>query len=233
MGLGELPVRTSMQGYWCMSNANDSSGNGRTLNNVGSVGFTQFAFDKSANFGTSGTKGLTRTTNPFSANRVANLTASFWFGLLDTTSHSGAASRLSVWDTVNLSTSGMRTLIEYTISGGVWTVRWTTFLSVTNASSSFTPSIDTNKHLFTIVKTGTTNTKVYFDGKLMNDITGAGTDVSSNTSSSYRFVIGADIYVNDNTSARGLFDEYILEERSWSDSEIKKYYTQAKGRFCI
>lgn len=37
---------------------------------------------------------------------------------------------------------------------------------------------------------------------------------------------------NDTThSYEGKIDEVIIEERAWSNSEIRKYYTQAKGRF--
>jgi len=73
-----------------------------------------------------------------------------------------------------------------------------------------------------------TNTKIYVNGSLANSIGQTGGIYDSTGS----FAVGKLGSLSSNYFP-GKIDEVIVENRAWTASEIKKYYTYSKGRFGI
>jgi hypothetical protein len=71
-----------------------------------------------------------------------------------------------------------------------------------------------------------TNTKIYVNGSLANSIGQTGGIYDSTGS----FAVGKLGSLSSNYFP-GKIDEVIVENRAWTASEIKKYYTYSKGRF--
>lgn len=231
MSLGELPVRTSMRGYWKLEDENDSSGNGLTLTNRNTVTFSAGKFNNASDFGSSGTnKGLTLSSNPTSGNKPQSLTFSCWFKLNTTGSANGSARFFELLTNTGTPSSGSLINGYYNITGGTLhltcAVRYTT-TSATSIKTGLT--LDLNWHSFIFTRNGV-NTLLYYDGLAIGTNT-AGVGTEQGIAGTYNFTIGNNRFLT--ASAWAKIDDFILEERIWSASEIVKYYTQAKGRFAI
>jgi hypothetical protein len=83
-----------------------------------------------------------------------------------------------------------------------------------------------NWHLITCIRNNN-QMSLYTNWKLIQTITAFSTALSPNIFQLFEFD-GSDKY-----NAQWCIDEFIVENRSWSASEIKKYYTYARGRFGI
>jgi hypothetical protein len=212
-----------MRGYWKLENENDSSGNSRNLTIRNTVNFNAGRFTNAADFGSSGsTNGLTLTGNPLSANQVTNLTISFWFKLNATTSNANA--RLYEINTANGGT-GSEILCYYNIAAGNITITfaWAVTGTPNTVTNTFTANT-TNWYNLVTVKSNQTSF-FYINGYQVATATGTGTQLG--VAFTYQFGLGT----SRNLIAGGWakIDEFIMEERVWSASEIRKYYTQARG----
>ena len=96
------------------------------------------------------------------------------------------------------------------------------------STSNFSLTASTWQFL-TITKTSTSGTTVYVNGSSV--ATGANNNAVS-PSTTRNIWIGQG-YDGTGRYYAGNIDEVILENRVWSASEIKKYYTFAKGRFSL
>ena len=227
MGLGEIPARTSMRGYWHLEDVSDASGNGNTLTNVNSVSFSAGKFNNCAAFSVAqNSKALVRTSNILSALNVANFTVSFWFKLNSTANNNGHINQI-----VSAFTGpGSAFIINYNIADGAFSLGAMNTLTTTNARAEYNPvSIPlTTEWLYVcITKVSTITVNMYINGSLVSTDTGVGTEIP--LTGTYNFTIG-----NHRASIGGFqmfasMDEYILEERIWSLSEIRKYYSQGRG----
>ena len=94
--------------------------------------------------------------------------------------------------------------------------------------TSSTTITDSNYHLITVTKNSTT-WSIYIDGSLSSSIVDASSQESAQTTSPY---IGHNL-PDVTTYFNGSLDEVIIENRAWTASEVKKYYSYAKGRFGI
>ena len=73
--------------------------------------------------------------------------------------------------------------------------------------------------------------KMYIDGALENTTTDGNIAFTSSIISTASFQLSG--RGGANQLFNGYMDEILIENRAWSASEIKKYYTYAKGRFGI
>lgn len=224
MSLGEIPGG-NLRAYYHLEDVNDSSGNSRTLTNNNSVTFASGKFNNAADFGSSGTnKGLTYATNPLSADIPTNVYVGFWFKLNSTAQTTSPVDRLLF--TINTTTSnatGRQMQIRYNISGGG-------VLSIEGRAGasgfSFTTTPDTNWHFIYFLKLGTTSS-IKMD---MNPSLAASGSDSAFSGATVGIQIG-----NGGTLANqalAMIDEFVVSEGLYfTQPEIYKYYTQAKGRF--
>lgn len=221
---GELASRASMRGYWKLENVNDSSGNGRTMTNAGEVTFSAGKFKNCGVFTDSASSMLYRDGNILSALQVTNLTIVIWFKLASTTDMTNRI----VTDVCTLTTggpTGSRITIAVVVSSGIMTVRAVNTRVTTNSDVSFNINADTNWHSIVVTKAGTT-LDLFLDGNNVGSSTGAGGETT--ITRSHNFYIG-------NSGSGGVpfvgnIDEVMVEERVWSASEIRRYYSQATGR---
>ncbi|HEY0029137.1 MAG TPA: LamG-like jellyroll fold domain-containing protein [Bacteroidia bacterium] len=238
MSLGELPPSINYRGYYRLENLNDSSGNGRTLSNSASVVFNTGKFKNAADFGSTGTnKGLFRAANILSADQVATITTSFWFKLNSTANGVGNQGTFgfaffNIWtgDGATFQNDGC----VYFITAGVFKIRHILNLTggVLNNDCVFSSIPSTSEWVYvTAIKTGSITSKIYVNGVLRGSATGSGTTTSAGIPGVNRFTIGNQRSLS--IAAWIKMDEVIVEEREWSASEIRKYYTQAKGRFMM
>lgn len=74
----------------------------------------------------------------------------------------------------------------------------------------------------------TTNSKLYINGKLLND-----TNFTANSGTFNTQNIGVRQRVSYDSYMNGAIDEVIVENVAWSAEKVKKHYTYSKGRFGI
>lgn len=232
--IGELPLSANYRGYWKLQNTDDSSGNGRDLfdtSAAGTVSFNAGKFGFAADYGTSGTKCLGRPLNPLSALKVPNMTFSLWFKLGTTASSSSPASDFVVLSTItDGTTDGCYSFTGYVISAGPsMEIRYRVRLSVTDAFSTYTIVPDLNWHHLAFVKEGTTTNRIHFDGRQVATNTGSGIDNSATDTPADCLSIGNSRDTGKLQQMLGQIDELIIEERAWSASEIRRYYSQGRG----
>jgi len=227
--LGELPARTSMRAYYKLENLNDSSGNSRTLTNAGTVPFNAGKFNKCADFGSSGTnKSLVLNANPMSGLLVADWTVSCWVKWNNSsTSNTNAA----IWHLATRTTSGTgagRTTFSYNVNAGNFELTARTMLTTTDAIATYNiPVNTTNWYNIIIRKVATTTIEIWVNGVMVATNTGVGSD-NINVALNNCLSIG-NRQLTATIQAWALIDEVIIEERLWSASEIRKYYSQGRG----
>lgn len=234
MSLGEIPGG-NLRAFYKLEDVNDSSGNGFTLTNVGSVSFNPGKFSNAADFGTTGTtKGLTYSGNVLSSTTPSNLSVSFWF-ILNTTSTptNGILFQLcSVANGGGSAFSGIFWNVYYNISAGnmVISIRFGggTIQTIT------IPASTSVWHFAQFVYSTTGNA---YNGRINTDYINynANATQASWSGQTVRLYIGGSGSANQ---AWVKIDEFIISEILYSqangtdsgDSERYKYYTQAKGR---
>ncbi len=183
-GIGEIPVRSTMAGYYHLEDVNDASGNGRTLTNTGGTTFTTGKFNNSANFGNAGGGGkyLYLSANPFSALKIPNATISFWLKLNNSGNAAAGMYRLfGISTTTGAVTNGWTMDVYMGISSGVFSIYLISYLSSSNIIIPATiigNANTTSWYNIIIVKTSTTTIDVYCNSKKIATSTGSGTDVS-------------------------------------------------------
>ena len=228
MSLGELPTRTTMRGYWKCEDVNDSSGNARNLTNLNTVTFNAGKFNNAADYGSSGTnKGLGTTTNIMSALKPTSFTVSLWF---KPNSTANIATRTLAQISTAFDSTGSLFSVYYIIAAGVFYVGSSNNLTTTAADTqvifSSLPSTDEWINVVA-VKTDATHLLIYVNGKLGTNNVGSGTETSA--AGTYKFTIGNTRSLNGQVWTK--VDDVIVEERIWSADEVRRYYTQGKGRY--
>jgi hypothetical protein len=239
MGFGR-PTSAGLRAHWQLENENDSGAGGHTLTNNNSVPFAQAKWVNGADFGSSGTnKSFTLTsTNIFSALKVDEVMISFWFKL-NSTANTSRRHLFFIIGSASGTTNGMSLFCEYQIVSGVMNIlagRGTPSSSH-NVTLSITP--DTQWHYCQVNKTKTgTNffMGVNIDRILANTTQSTAADTSFSTApTTIPVSIGSDRGSTLQTFA--IMDEVIVDEGIYAPggnlSDRMKYYTQAKGRFCI
>lgn len=231
---GQIPARATMRGYYHLEGLTDASGNGITLTNNNTVAFNAGRFTNSANFGSSGTnKGLTyATANIMSVLSFANATASFWVKFNSTSNPTGNPAYFFTNATRLTSGAGAsRWFCNYTVSGGNFNIAATIKLATGDATATYSIAVNTtNWYHIVFVKSGTTTAILYVNGIQVSTNTGSGAN-TTNVNSLYYLSIGNIGHTALANQGWYIMDEFIIEERVWSPSEIRKYYTQGLGRF--
>jgi hypothetical protein len=216
-------LSTNLEGYWEFDgNGNDSSGNGRDLNLVGSPGFTTGLFGMALN--------LTGDANTYAERPVSD--TAFGFGAGDFT--------IQIW--VNFtSTDNEQVLIEKFTGGGGpgWTF---TKLSTQVLQFYFDPFGGTNSTSALSITTGVWNQfvarrngatlDIFFNGAIVGTSNVGATAITTTTNP---LLIGARRNGNvgsDTISAplNGAVDETAIWSRALSDAEITGLYAGGFGQ---
>lgn len=225
MSLGEYigAGSSTTRGLWHLSgNSNDSSGNGfnGTDANI-SYGLDKGKFGQGANFNGSSSSisvGTSSTLCPSSHSIMGWIyrnahSEGIWIGK---DNDANAAQRAFSWDLYPTS------MLYYQFSSSS---------QYTSVNTSYTWTADTWTHLAITNNAGTF--QVYVNGSPI-------TSTVTNNGGSYAAMQGATstpLYIGRRTSSalwfKGNIDEVIIDGRAWSAAEIKKYYTNSKGRFGI
>jgi hypothetical protein len=232
MAFGEISG-ADLRAYYRLENGNDDSGNGFNLTNTGSVAFNLGKFSNGADFGTSGTgKMLSYGANPLSAIQVSDVVFSFWFKLNSTANHDGF---LFVCNTKGSASNGMQVYADYTIAGGTVTLRATVSTSGTQSVASGSFTADTDWHYLLVRKSNSITATWALDRNQKANGTGTGTLVSSTAAPTIFLAIGSTRAAT--LTARAIIDEFFISETLYIGDDPQgprtRYYTQAKGRFCI
>lgn len=233
MQLGEIPERTSMRCYYHLEGLDDSSGNGRTLTNQNTVVFNPAKFSLGADFGSSGTnKVLSLSANPMSSLTYANATFSFWVKFNSVSNPTAGSGYFFVLATRVTSGAGAaRCFFNYNVSAGNFNINAVIKLATGDATASYSiPVNTTNWYNFIFVKSNTTTAILYVNGVQVATDTGSGAD-TINVNSLCTLAIGNIGHTAFANQGWHIMDEFIIEQRIWSASEIRKYYTQGLGRF--
>jgi hypothetical protein len=216
-----------------MTTTSDSSGNGRTLTNAGAnVVFNSGRFGFAADYGSTGTQQALDldAANPMSSTVIPDMTFSFWFKLNNTTANNSTFANVFGLNTNIAATTGCRTNIHYTISGGNVTIAPRTTLSTTNASIDYVIAADNVWRHYVLVKSSTTTLTLYVNGHQVGTNTGAGTDLSVVLAAASFLTIGNSRDPQPKANAMWAeIDEFFIEERVYTAAEIKKMYTQYRG----
>lgn len=227
--IGQLPARSTMRVYYHLEDVNDASGNSQTLTNNNSVPFNAGKFNLGADFGSSGTdKSLTRVFNPMSALTYADATYSMWVKFNNSASSNPTAGILQVATRTTSGAGAARTVLGYNITGGNIVFTATTLLTTTNITITHSePANTTIWYNCVLIKSGTTTLTLYVNGVQVATGTGSGSD-NVNVPLTYCLAIG-NRQVTPVLQAWATIDEVIIEERIWTASEIRKYYSQGRG----
>ena len=226
--------KKTLRCWYHLEDLTDSSGNGKTLTNyLSNVSFNPARFYNGADYGTvQPNKSITLSSNPLTSTYVPNITKSFWFKLNDTSNTTGF--RLSELNTVLLGGSGSISLWTlYVISAGVLKIY--SYLAPNGNSGFQQPTIGTANTTtwYHVVTTKTPN-------KLTTYVNGVAVgqwnyqqESSAGVGSPFNLTIGSRDLV-DSLQAKAIFDEYILDEKAWSDKDVWLYYSNMiQGRMPI
>ena len=85
---------------------------------------------------------------------------------------------------------------------------------------------DFNWHLLTVVVEATNSRKMYIDGVYNNIST---TNLTGGLTGTAVKTLGRNSLGGNSEYFNGSIDEVIIENRAWSASEVKKYYTNSRG----
>jgi hypothetical protein len=236
--LGEIPAGTHLKAYWKLeSDGTDSSGNAFDLTNNNSVSFNQSKFSNGADFGSSGTnKGLTNTGYPTSL-RPIDLQLNIWFKL-NSTANITARRLFQMTSSTTYAGGGVLFYLEYNITNGVLTFTGRMY----GQFASISPPLDTDYHFISLRYynvSGTRTLTVQMDERLGSTYnnTSTATGTPNFTGATVGTVIGNNQGLTIQAFAK--IDECFLREdqffRSTGDASGNRYryFTQAKGRFCI
>ncbi|MFZ4583162.1 MAG: LamG domain-containing protein [Paludibacter sp.] len=154
-----------------------------------------------------------------SLNFTNKFTCSIWFNKTNGWDHLFLLGKGSDWNT------GYSLLLLS--SGADANLLYFSTLGTTNQTLKSKTQFTTNVWYNVVCVYNGTNKYIYINGKLDNSISSTG-NITTNTVS---LKIGRRPLIPQTFPFWGSMDEVIIENRVWSEQEIKKYYTQCKGRF--
>lgn len=235
MSLGELWPQTGMRALYHLSDTSDASGNTATLTNNNSVGFVAGELNNAADFGTANTnKSLTRASNIWSANQIANLSIG---GLFKVRTEPGSGVYYVFWDTSTSLTSNSATnmggWLTYGNTAGTkdLSVRFAMTGGSGSDSTSYTVNLGTAISHFIVVTVSSGVLKLYLDGLLVGTATYTGG--SQRTAGDTISVLNGIGRYHDSGGAQWssiYADETFFIERTMSDVEIRRRYALIKGK---
>lgn len=228
MSFGEFVPRPSSTKLYVKLNGSASDSSGNSLNGVG-TGITYSRdngkFERGAKFGTAKFDGI-----DFGTNNALNFTTSPF--------------TISMWLNHNLASLANPILFCKGIyrdsgyycqvySGAGTQMSFTFIVSQFGANQTQTCNLylPNNKWgLFTVVRDGA-SVKMFLDGRKSTST--PVTIVNPGSSAAYAFVLGNYSSKGAIYAYGGKMDEVIVENRAWSEEEVKKYYTNSSGRFGV
>ncbi len=230
MSLGELPIRTSMAGYYRLNGtSSDVSGNGRNGTDTAiTYGLANGKFGQGALFNGTSSKIVLADSDAFSFTNGVNdlpFTISLWAKFTSATSlrwliHKRDNSTNNEWQLAT---------VDGAISFSLWSSANVNSIGTSSGVAVFT----SGNTWYNIIAT--------YDASKLNTglliyVNGAPIPVTPNSGGTYTGMVNGTAVVNigmflNNAFFSGSMDEIIIEPRLWSASEIKKYYSQADGRF--
>lgn len=214
MSLGEfIPSSSTKLLLHLNGNSNDSSSSGNNGTDT-DITWVDGKFGKCASFNGSSSK----ITIPYnsSINFTSVMTIGAWIKPTSTCVAGGKISWI-LGSRVNVNKFQF-SLQSGVLDGTVWQSNGTTVAT----SSGAALSADTLYHVM-LIANGTT-VKTYLNGNEYGTVNYNGTIISSTNN---LYIGQADD--DANRFFQGLIDEVIIENRAWSASEVKKYYTNSRG----
>lgn len=225
LGATTFVPNANTKAYWKLESTSDSSGNSKTLTNNNSVAFSQGRFVNAADFGSANsTKYLDIADNLGLGTYNADVwTVSQWLNL--TTAPTGTQQQCIFG--VNNNTKAQLNC-TYDANSGTPRFSMTIYNGITAASVTVNNTLSTGIwYHIVLVKNGTTFL-VYRNGALVGSNTYSISDASPGRAN--QVCLGRNVFDSANFY-KGLMDEVIVENVVWSATAIRKYYTQATGRF--
>ncbi len=220
MGYGEIPSG-GVQAYFKLENTSNSgsltTGN---LSNNNTVTFIQTKFRNGANFGSANTNKSLSFSNDLGIHGD-DITMMGWFYPQKNDTSTQVSCRQGDAGT------NVSYYFQWNVSGGtISIVRQKGPSTFNNTQITGLGSLaNTWHHVCGTYNTGTQALNIYLNGVLRNTGTFSGNGTSGINDS---FIIGG--FTAASNMFSGYADEVIIDNRTWSASEIRKYYTYAKGR---
>lgn len=209
------------QGLYRLEDTSDASGNARTLTNTGTTTFTAARFANGANFGTSNsTKRLSVTNNMGVTGGV--ITMNTWVKVL-----TEIASGIYVFLYQSSVTNNNNYQIEYDYNAGTRRLIFTRGkINTADQPTYYTITLGTSLWYCLTLVYDNTNVMGYVNGNQVSSGAASGAGASGGVN---LFSIGANS--TPGNWASSIQDETFIENRAWSASDVRKYYTFAVGRF--
>lgn len=227
MSAGEINGNwTGLKALYHLEDANDSSGNGLTLTNVGTTAFSGAKFLNGANFTATNTTKYLKVLNNLGIDGGA-CTISLWVKIL-------AEPGTNVQTTIALQASAsskVANYIAYDDSSGTKSIIFVRDkLGVADARSSITGALGTSMFYHVVYVYDTTNVYGFVNGVKSPLVAASGS--GSNATTVNIFNISGYNYNNGAPPDRlssSLIDEVAVFNVALSDTEIKNYYAWSLG----
>lgn len=202
--------------YHLNGNSNDVSGNSRNGTDTAiTYGLGNGRFNQGASF--NGTTSKIAVPSAAGVTPLSAYTILVWFKTSQATSGIFYAEGRTTLDTPFLQLTSSSSGVSFACRSDA---------SVSSTIVSASAYNDNLWHLACAVKVAANSRLLYVDGILVGSDTANLGTTTVNT-----FNIGVLQRTGNVSFYSGVLDEVVLEGRAWTDSEIRKYYTWAKGRF--
>lgn len=205
MSLGEFWAQSGIVALWHLSNLSDSSGNGRTLTNNGTVTFESAKFGNGASFG--------------SNNSSKYLSIAAFSGVAFISGWFYIQKNNALQTLLQYATTDQRYIIQIAdAGGGNWIFR--AYCNGNSLSSTITPSINT--WYWIALNIGTT-CELYVNGVL------AASGSKGSETYDYNIAIGAALAPGASQYFSGKADEVMFASSNMSASWIRRWYALSRG----
>lgn len=215
---------SNIQAIYHLEDVNDSSGNGKTLTNNGTVTFTPFKFGNGADLGTSNATKSLSTTDRLNITGGA-CTFMFWARMRTEIPGSGA---YLLFEQNDKTTNFVKFDLYYYDNAGTPSIRAdrVKLNSATDSTSIYPKTLGVIlPHHFALTYDGAT-VIVYLDGSPIARGASSGNGVSGTGNDG--FYIGSDSVGSQLSSA--IYDEFIVTSSTLTPRQIKDYYAWSTGK---
>ena len=220
MSLGEYKGSSLTRGLYHFNNdvTTDSSGYGYNLTNTGSVSLANLGkFNKGADFGNTNNNGKRlEIASNLGLSLTSDITVGMW--IMIKAAPSGGNQRI-----LDFRTGAGYLLIDFQYAIVPYYFRF----SASGVDIKYYDTFLLNKYYFISITLSTAGESIgYINGNSIGTVTRGATAVGNT------FAIG-NCLAPANFNLGAIYDEFFAEQRLWSAQDMKRYYTNAMGRFGI
>lgn len=209
-----------------LSDVNDSSGNGNTLTNNNSVSFVSGKFGNCADYGSSNTNKFLGRAGISSLNGDTQLTFSTWVNITSNPANNTIA---CWWFATKRSSASDGVYYQFGYRNDAGTLKLKMVrIGSSNQPIEFTTTLSIGIWYHIGYTFNGSTQKIYLNGNEVTSGSASGKGNISSFPSVFNLGMGR---VSPEDALSGKQDETIYEEKVWTASDFKKYYTYAKGRF--